>query len=387
MQTARLAVLTGVFEFDIFEYPIPKAMDGGLVIKTEAASICGSDLHIARQGTDQPKNIGHEFTGVVVELGPKANDMIHCFDGDLHVGDRIAVYPHITCGKCETCLKHGPGVCIICENNFCYGGGMMGKSDPLLNVDPTKPPHFKGGFGEYVHIFPGTFVWKVPDDMPATLASILDPIAVAMRAIELAITEVGVLLEGITTTTTALVIGPGPIGIATAMILRYMGVERLIISGRRKKLETAKEISRADDVLNIHGLSTDERIEKLLDMTHGGADVVINCANHPSAQIEGLQMVRKLGTYIEVGLPFSFGPGNEVEVDLPKLIFQRNARITSVVGNTAQTFDRAFRLMKKQNELPFSRLITHEFNDLEDLLPTIKKMQDEDYLKGVMVFN
>jgi hypothetical protein len=88
-----------------------------------------------------------------------------------------------------------------------------------------------------------------------------------------------------------------------------------------------------------------------------------------------------------VGLPFSFGPGNEVEVDLPKLIFQRNARITSVVGNTAQTFDRAFRLMKKQNELPFSRLITHEFNDLEDLLPTIKKMQDEDYLKGVMVFN
>ncbi|MEL7658217.1 MAG: zinc-binding dehydrogenase, partial [Bacillota bacterium] len=284
------------------------------------------------------------------------------------------------------CMTYGPGVCIMCDDSFVYGGGPF-TSSGVLNTDPEKAPHFKGGFGEYVHIFPGTFVWKVPDDMPVAIASLLDPVAVAVRAIELATTEVGVLQEGITTTTRALVIGPGPIGIITAMILRYMGVEQLIISGRHKKLEMAQEISRAHDVLNVDGLSTDERVKKLLAMTDGGANLVINCANHPSAQIEGLQMVRKLGTYIEVGLPFSFGPGNEVLVDLPKLIFEKNARITSVVANTPSTFDRAFRLLKKHKELPFKRLITHEFHSLEDLLPTMKKMTDGDYLKGVLIFD
>jgi threonine dehydrogenase-like Zn-dependent dehydrogenase len=386
MAMGKLAALSGVYKFDILEYPVPRAMEGSLVIKTEAAAICGSDLHGIRSGTEKPKNIGHEFTGKVVELGPKANEMIHCYGGELKVGDRIAVYPHITCGKCDTCMTYGPGVCIMCDDSFVYGGGPF-TSSGVLNTDPEKAPHFKGGFGEYVHIFPGTFVWKVPDDMPVAIASLLDPVAVAVRAIELATTEVGVLQEGITTTTRALVIGPGPIGIITAMILRYMGVEQLIISGRHKKLEMAQEISRAHDVLNVDGLSTDERVKKLLAMTDGGANLVINCANHPSAQIEGLQMVRKLGTYIEVGLPFSFGPGNEVLVDLPKLIFEKNARITSVVANTPSTFDRAFRLLKKHKELPFKRLITHEFHSLEDLLPTMKKMTDGDYLKGVLIFD
>jgi threonine dehydrogenase-like Zn-dependent dehydrogenase len=385
MTKAKLAALTGVYQFDIMEFPVPQAMEGSLVIKTEAATICGSDQHSVRLGVEKPRNIGHEFTGRVVELGPRANERIHCYGGELKVGDRIAVYPWVTCGHCGPCLEHGEGVCGICDNSFIYGGGAIGPG--ALNCDPLQAPHFKGGFGEYIHLFPGTFVWKVPDDMSPEIASLLDPTAVAMRAIELAMTEPGVLQEGVTTTTRALVIGAGPIGVITAMILRHMGVEQLIISDTlEKKLANAKSISGADVTFNVGGLTPDERIKKLRDMTGGGANVVINCANHPSSQIEGLQMARKLGTFVEVGNPRAYGGRGEVTVDFPLVVFSRNVRVTGLVANYPKTFDRAFRLLKKHNQLPFEKLITHRFHKLEDLLPTMKKMTDEDYLKGVMVF-
>jgi threonine dehydrogenase-like Zn-dependent dehydrogenase len=384
---AKIAALSGVFKFDIMDYPVPKAMEGSLVIKTEAAAICGSDLHGARRGAEKPRIIGHEFTGKVVELGPNANQRIHCYGGELKVGDRIAIYPHVTCGKCDTCMTYGEGVCGVCDSNFSYGGGGPGDGG-FLNADPTKAPHLKGGFGEYVHIFPRTFVWKVPDDMSPEIASLLDPTAVAMRAIELAMTEPGVLQEGVTTTTRALVIGAGPIGVITAMILRYMGVEQLIISDTiQKKLDTAKSISGADVTFNVGGLTPDERIKKLRDMTGGGANVVINCANHPSSQIEGLQMARKLGTFVEVGNPMAFSSGGkQTTLDFPLVVFSRNVRVTGLVANYPKTFDRAFRLLEKHKQLPFEKLITHRFHKLEDLLPTMKKMGDEDYLKGVLVF-
>jgi len=199
-------------------------------------------------------------------------------------------------------MTHGPGVCGVCENGFIYGGP-IGEGVGVLNTDPFKFPNFKGGFGEYVHIFPGTFVWKIPDDMPSKIAALLDPTAVAMRAIELAMTESGVLQEGINVSTHALVVGAGPIGVITAMILHLMGVEQIVITDMvQKKLDMAKDISGADIVLNVSGMTPDERIAKVREITGGGANVVINCANHISSSIEGMQMARKLGTFVEVGM-------------------------------------------------------------------------------------
>jgi L-iditol 2-dehydrogenase len=238
-----------------------------------------------------------------------------------------------------------------------------------------------------VHIFPGTYVWKIPEEMPSKIAALLDPTAVAMRAIELAMTEAGVLQEGITTSTHALVVGAGPIGVITAMILKHMGVEQLLITDMiQQKLETVKDISGADLILNVSGMTSEERITKVREITGGGANVVINCANHISSSIEGLQMARKLGTFVEIGNAMSFPDTKEYSVNLPKVVFERNVRVTSVIANYPQTFDRAFRLLKRYKELPFHRLITHEFYSLDDLLPTIKKMGDADYLKGVLLF-
>jgi len=201
-------------------------------------------------------------------------------------------------------------------------------------------------------------------------------------------TEVGVLQEGITTSTTALVVGAGPIGVLTAMILKVMGVEKLVISDMvQEKLETAQDISGADVIFNVKDMTSDERIAKMRELTNGGAEVVINCANHISSSIEGLQMVRPLGTFVEVGNAMEFMGNENPSISLPKVVFERNARVTSVVANYPKTFDRAFRLLKRHENIPFHRLITHKFYSLDDLLPTMKKMRDVDYLKGVLIYN
>ena len=387
MNTGKTLVITGPYEVDIKEYPVPKAADDGLVIQVEAALICGSDGHFIKVKPDAPFCDGHEFAGKIVSMGKDANRFIHCYGGDLKPGDRIAVYPHITCGKCPSCMSHGAGICGVCDDDFIYGGPSPHQNDPgVPNTNPDLYPHFKGGFGDYVYIYPETFVWKLPDDMPGEIAALMDPVAVAMRAIEMAMTESGTLQEGISTKTHALVIGAGPIGIIAAMILRHMGVEQLVITDMiDSKLEKARELARVDRAVNLSGMTDQECIQAVIQATDGGADLVLQCANHWSATLQGLKMVKKLGTYIEVGLPMSMLNTHEVTVSLPQLIFESNARICGLIANSPSTFDSAFRLLKKHREIPFGELITHRFDKLEDYLYTIRKMPEEGYLKGAYI--
>jgi len=389
MKKAKLLAVRDYMDVDILEYDVPEPLPDGLVIKTEAVAICGSDIqtmNLKGYKRSFPGNIGHEFCGRIVAMGSRANECINSYNGALKVGDRIAVYPWITCGHCSGCLKFGNGICGACENGFIYGGDDMYIND-VLNHNPDLFPHFKGGFGEYVHIFAGTYVWKIPDEMPSKIAALLDPCAVAMRAVEEAMTEVSGLFEGISTKTHALVVGPGPIGIMTAMILKRMGVEQLVISGRNdNKLARAKEISGADEVINVKPMPVDERIKAVRELTGGGADVVINCASAPDSCIEALQMVAFLGTYVEVGNAASWTHEPKLTLNMPDVVFGRNARITSVCANSARTFDRAFRLLKDYKKMPFEKLITHEFHSLEEFVPTVKHGHDEDYIKGVLTF-
>lgn len=386
MSKAKLAVLKGPYDIAIQEYDIPEVEEDGMLIKVEAAAICGSDAHIVSQEFGMDSCIGHEFSGRIVKIGAKAHESIYCMNGEFEVGDRIAVYPWITCNHCSGCRTFGNGVCGACEHGWIYGGPTVEQQD-VLNHDPEKGPHFKGGFGEYVYIFPHTYVWKVPDDMPSHIAALLDPTAVAVRAIEQSMTECGGLQEGFSTNSKVLIVGAGPIGVIAAMLFKYMGAEMVIINDMvQQKLDMAKEIANVDVALNVKDMTSEERIAKVKALTGGGATIVVNCANHVNSTIEAMQMVATLGTFIEIGNAINFPGTPESTINIPQIVFEKNARVTSVVVNSAKTFDHAFRLLKKYNELPFEKLITHRFNNLDQILPTIKKMRNPDYLKGVCVF-
>ena len=384
----KIALNTGYYSMEVKEYPVPEAKDDGAVIKIETFCICGSDQHFVKMPGSHPGGTeGHEFMGRVISLGANANKTLHVYGGELKVGDRIVVYPHITCGKCPSCLTYGDGVCGVCDDDYIYGGVFNLDTNKPLNHQAEQWPHFKGGFSEYCYLFPGTYVWKVPEDMPGEVAALLDPCAVAMRAVEQVMTSIGGTGEGFSLTSRCVVIGAGAISIMTAMILKSMGAKQVIITDFfDEKLAKAKEIANVDITVNVAKMTGDERVAKILELTDGGAEVVINGANHPSTCVEGLQVVRKLGYYVEIGNALDFGRGLKSEINIPLVVFERNAHITSVVANTPQCFNRAFEYLKRWRELPFQKLITHRFTKLEDIIPVMKQMGNPDFIKASCTF-
>ena len=118
---AKAAVWTGKRTMEVREYPIPTAKKDGMVLKVDAAAVCGTDGHLFPQEPPYPAIMGHEVTGTIVDLGEDANKHINVFGGPLAVGDRVALYPWITCGKCPACVEYGQGVCTVCDNSFVYG--------------------------------------------------------------------------------------------------------------------------------------------------------------------------------------------------------------------------------------------------------------------------
>jgi threonine dehydrogenase-like Zn-dependent dehydrogenase len=387
-EKAKAAVWTGEGRIEVRRLPVPVAEEDGLVLKVDAAGICGTDGHLFPQSTPYPAILGHEVTGTVVDLGRRANRTLNVFGGPLQVGDRVVLYPWITCGKCNGCLTYGSGTCTVCQNSFVYGipyeklglGGTEG-----ITSDAGLHPHFKGGFGEYLYVFPETYMWKLPEDMPSEVAVLLDPLAVAVRAVELALTSPGVTEEAFTTSSTVVVMGSGPVGVLAAIVAREMGVEQIILTGgRQQRLEIGARLSGADATIDIRETSVDERILQVRDMTGGrGADVVIQCSNSPEAFVEGLEMIRRMGTLIEVGNMVN--TGHLVSIDPARHICGKHARIIGMSANSAKAFDKAFQLLKRHRKIDFLQLFTHRCR-LEGLQETLDSMDDSDYLKGLVMF-
>ena len=220
--------------------------------------------------------------------------------------------------------------------------------------------------------------------MPSDIAALLYPMAVAMRAIEMTQTESGVMTEALNTSSRVVVIGAGAIGTMVALILKIMGVERVILTNTSQaKLQLAAGIAGADEAVALAGYDCGDRVKMMRELTDGGADLVFQCANTTAASVEGLQMVRKLGTFVEIGVPFGFG--SKMTVNLPKLVFSKGARIMSLVANNPSSFDKAFQLLKRHRQYPFAKVFTHRFNTLDRLLDTISEMSNHDYIKGVYI--
>jgi threonine dehydrogenase-like Zn-dependent dehydrogenase len=135
--------------------------------------------------------------------------------------------------------------------------------------------------------------------MPSEIAALLDPMAVAVRSIDMVQTECGTLTEVLNTSAKVLVIGAGAIGTMVALVLKIMGVEQAILTSRSKtKLAAASKIAGVDEAIAVGELDPDERVKLITNRKDGGADLVIQCAKDSAASVEGLQMMRKLGTYL-----------------------------------------------------------------------------------------
>lgn len=387
-QTCKAAVLTKRHTIEVMDVQMPECGRDGMIIKLEAASICGTDLHLFEEDPAYPVILGHELCGRVVEMGPDGAKSMRCYTGEVKLGDRICLYPWVVCGTCENCLTYGIGACGVCDNSFVYGVpyeslGFGGA--PIRSNSIYEAPYIKGGFGEYMYVFPGTFMWQVPDDMPSNVASLLDPMAVAMRGVELAMRTPGIFEDSFNLGSTALVIGDGQIAALVATIARTLGIQHIIISGfSDQKLQLAKELSGADEVMNSSKLSIEERRAIIHKYNHkNGADVVFQCAGSQYAFRDGVDLLKNVGTLVEIG---NIGTGKPVEFYPGKDLCGKHATYIGMSVNTAKTFDKAFQMLLKYKQLGLERIFSHRAT-LDTLGEVMSHGKDLDYMKGWLDFS
>jgi L-iditol 2-dehydrogenase len=341
-ERGQVAALSARRTIAIQDFPVPDVDDESILLGIGLTGVCGSDLHRyqdvgAALDLPLPVVMGHEITGRVLKLGRRANELMKV-DRPLREGDRVVVYAQRPCGQCYWCREFG-------FTARCVGARPVGYGYRYGSVD--APPYFTGGFGDYLLIGPGTWIWPIPDELPWEAAVLAEPFSMGIRAVERALSLPSWKNEQMLTFGgTVAVLGAGAIGVLTATAARIAGAGQIILIGApRGALEVARRIGVADVTIDLDEVGPTERIERVRAATTGGygADVVFEAAGVPAAFLEGLEMLRPLGTYVELGCMVD--NGKTVPLNVARHLTQKDLIFYTVAAQPPQTIGKAVRTL------------------------------------------
>jgi len=267
---------------EIRQFQLPGTIDpGAAVCRVVMSTICGSDLHTisGRRTEPAPLILGHEIIGEIFALGDGLKR--DGFGAELHVGDRVSWSVMACCGRCFYCLKDLPQKC---ERLRKYGHSCC-----------NDVPHLTGGYAEYICLFPGTAIFKVPagvrDDIAAPANCALSTVINAAETIGLAGGQ-SVLIQG-----------AGMLGLNLIALACEAGAARIIVtdvSGQR--LALASEFG-ADLCINVKEVGDGEVISAIRKESDGrGVDVAFEVCGDSSAVPLAVEALRIGGRYLIAGL-------------------------------------------------------------------------------------
>lgn len=276
---------------EIVTVPIPSTGPTDVLLKVQATSICGTDLHIyqwnpwAAHRIQPPRIPGHEFCGEVVRVGERVTS--------LKPGDYVSGESHVPCGRCHPCRT---GHRHICANLKIIG----------VELD--------GSFAEYVCLPEGN-AWKTSPDLAPEVACLQEPFGNAVQT----------ALAAQLTAANVLVTGCGPIGIFAVAIARAAGAATVIATDVNEYRLRLAGHNGATHTLN----DTQEDVPaRVREMTAGvGVDVVLEMSGSPRAIAQGFEVLRPGGHVSLLGLP----PG-PVQLDLNDAIIFKSATVKGITG-------------------------------------------------------
>ena len=263
----KVAVMTGIRKTELIKRDIPEMKSDEVLVKLEYIGICGSDMHYFDHGrigdyiVEPPFVLGHEASGIVVEVG---GDVEH-----LAVGDKVALEPGKTCGKCEYCTSG--------RYNLC----------PDVIFFATPP--VDGVFQEYVS-HEAKLCFKLPENASTLEGALIEPLAVGFHAGMQGETKLG---------QTAAVMGVGCIGLVSMMALKAMGVSDVfVVDIMQKRLDKAVELGA---IRGVNGKETDA-VAEIMKHTGGmGCDLVIETSGSEIAAGQAIKIAKKGSTMVFVG--------------------------------------------------------------------------------------
>lgn len=375
-QTVLAATLAEPGRYELREYPLPVPGPGCVLVKMEMSGICGTDKHTYQGFVTQygdrklefPIIQGHENVGTIAAIG--GDGVYSDFEGiRLRPGDRVVVGANVSCGQCYYCRHDFPYYC--CEKTTDYGN----------NLSAKNPPHLFGGWSQYIYIVPGSFLVKVPDDLPSEVAVLTEIFAVSVgldRAKQLSAFP----NESFRFDDTVVVLGVGPLGMCFLMKARMLGAGTIIaVDLSDYRLSFARELG-ADYILNAANIAKTDRLDFIRSLTGGrGADMVIECAGVPQAVPEALEMLRVSGLLIEAG---NFSDLGEVPISPHRHLCAKNVRILAVGGEEPAAYGPSMRQMARyMKQYPLRKFVSHRYG-LNSVEAAMQKAMAADSMKVVL---
>jgi len=273
-KTMKALVAYGKDEYKLeLNYPTPECGPDDIIIKTEACGICAGDLKCSHGAAmfwgdeTQPSWVkppfipGHEFFGHVVEVGENVTEF--------KLGDRITADQIVPCGECRFCKT---GRYWMCQPHDIFG---------FQNTN-------NGGMAEYVRYPKNAVIARVPEEMSIEDALLIEPYGCSKHCVDRA---------QITNEDVVVISGAGTLGLGMVTYARMKNPKLLIVLDMQdNRLEKAKEFG-ADLVFNPGKCKVGDEIRALTDGY--GCDIYIEATGHPSSVVQGMDMIRKLGRFVE----------------------------------------------------------------------------------------
>lgn len=269
-KTMKAAYLPGNSTVVMKEVPIPEPGHGQVLVKTKSSTICGSDIraiyreHLGKGPEGyQDKIAGHEPAGQIVKCGPGMRRFKE--------GDRVIVYHISGCGLCNDCRR---GYMISCTSPLraAYGWQRDGGMAPYILAEERD-------------------LVLLPDSLTYTDG--------AQVACGFGTVYEGLEKIGISGNDAVLVVGLGPVGLATLMLAKEMGAQKLIgVDVTQERCRIAQDKKLADHVF-VSGPGT---LKKILELTNGnGCERAIDCSGHTLGRQLAIRATRKWGKIAMVG--------------------------------------------------------------------------------------
>jgi L-iditol 2-dehydrogenase len=250
----------GEGHIQIQDVPRPAAARGMVLIRVQVAAVCGTDIHIYhdRFANSPPLILGHEFSGVVAEVGEGVKK--------LKPGERVVSANNP--GACKKCR-----ICSLGYPNLCPDKRAMGI-------------HSNGCFAEYVAL-PENLIHVIPDNVTFEEAALTEPLAVSVHCVS----HRGRVEKG----DTVVVFGAGAIGLLAAQVAAAEGAGTVLLAGTSRDVPIRFKIA---DKLGLRTINVEETdiVREAMSLTSGcGADVVIEASGSPKAIEQGLRLLRRCG--------------------------------------------------------------------------------------------
>jgi len=290
----KAIVLTGIREMELIETPMPCIESSrDVLLKVAVVGVCGSDVHyyttgrIGSQVVKYPYRVGHECSAVVEKVGRDVTRV--------KPGDRVAVEPAVSCGKCDQCLAG--------RRHTCRKLKFLG-----------TPGQGDGCLCEYI-VMPEESCYPVKNSTTLEQAALAEPLSIGTYSVKLA----GRINKG----TSIAILGCGPIGLSVLLTSRLQGVERIYATDR---ISHRLEVARKAGACWTGNPDRQDVVADILASEPNQIDVVFECCGQQQAVDQAIGLLKPGGRLVFVGIPQVDRISFQIDVLRRKEICLQNVR-------------------------------------------------------------